>query len=168
MELCTDEFNYFPDLNSGEISIYNLWTRLSNQSISPMEREIINAVLNIFNSNQGGNASGTSPNMMIQKQPMAALFQQQQPPIPPPIQVSPMQQQQMKSNSLNIQPAPIPIPPASALSPLPPPNQGGDFNQHLLFQHQANAKQLRVSPLPPGDYSSKLVNSIDFLFAGHV
>lgn len=114
-----------------------------------MEREIINAALHVFNANQNANVGGTSPNIMLQKQPqMAALFKQQaqQPQmIPPPIQVGP----QIKANNLNIQPAPIPIPPASALSPLPLSNQGGDFNQHLLFQHQAN-KQLRVSPLPPG------------------
>jgi hypothetical protein len=113
-----------------------------------MEREIITTALNIYNANNSGNNSGSSPNVLLQKQQqqqqMAALFQQQQPqqpPIIPPIQVSPLLSQ-------NPKPAPIPIPPASALSPLPP-TQAGDFNQHLLFQHQGG-KQLRVSPLPPG------------------
>lgn len=113
------------ELNSGDISQYTLWQRLTTQGLSPIERDILTSALNIYNAN---NANGNPA--MFQKQiqqPIGAnnLF--------PP----------MKPNALS---APIPMPQASPLSPVPP-----SLDQHLLFQHQAAAaaaSKLRLSPLP--------------------
>lgn len=140
-------------MTSGEISQHNLWQRLLAPGLSPIEREIITCALNIFNANSN-NAN------------IFAKQQQQQPGMsnnlfPPSPQGNPtnataaavatqqalhqlMQQQMKVAASAG---APIPMPPqTSPLSPVPP----TALDQHLLFQHQAANKQLRLSPLPAG------------------
>lgn len=144
-----------PDLTSGEISQYSLWSQLTAPGLSPIEREIITCALNIFNANSN---NANNPSMFAKQPPPMSnnLF----PPAPQgnPTNVAAtqalhqlMQHQLKAANTLNA--PPIPIPQTSPLSPVPPP-----LDPHLLFQHQAAVaanKQLRLSPLPAGKNSLK-------------
>jgi hypothetical protein len=115
------------ELNSGEITQFSLWQRLSTPGLSPIERDIYTSALNIFNANSNNGNSG--------------MFSKQIPPIGAN-NLFP----QMKPNLT----APIPMPQGSPLSPVPPVLDHAILDQHLLFQHQAAAaaNKLRLSPLP--------------------
>jgi hypothetical protein len=110
------------ELNSGEISQYSLWQRLTTPGLSPIERDIITSALNIFNANSNANGNFSKPIGANN-----TLFPS------------------MKPNALA---APIPMPQGSPLSPVPLQVEQHLLFQHQAAAAAAN--KLRLSPLPAG------------------
>lgn len=65
----------FLELNSGDVSPFTLWQRVSSQGLSQLDREIIVTALNIFNANT---------NAGVFQKPNNLFPQMKGPPIPIP------------------------------------------------------------------------------------